>query len=205
MKQPTNLQMIFLRRFVLAALTVLGATSLHQPATATSQASPNISSRCTAYTSGPWVPRPGTRSAIVTFKVEAFSDGPTCEKAVIVYVVRNQNGQVLFEQSHQSQFVLTTAGARTRAQMAVALREWVGSNPTQGFYDNLPDWKAGAQSPEPKEFGFTPDTNISRADYIRIKSSRPPVRCYVQGMESLNCLVLEQGRLSVFGVQAFPG
>jgi hypothetical protein len=175
------------------------------PQTTTAQATSTQPPRCTTHVSVPWALLPRTRSSNGIVKVEAFSDGPTCENAVIVYVMRGPNGNVLYQQAHQAQFVATTSTARTRAEMTMALLRWIAPTSTHAFYDNLPDWKEGASSPETKEFGFYPDTAITREDYLRIKSLRLSVRCYVQGMESMNCLIFEQGLFTHFGVQAFPG
>jgi hypothetical protein len=195
------------RGYGLAGMTALLFAGFN--AATIAQANPTPSPRCTAYASAPWTPRPAIRSAATTFKIEAYSEGPTCEKAVVVFVIRSQTGDILFEHSYRAYAVMTTSYARTRAQMTSALLEWVTPTPdlNRAFFNDLTDWKAGADAPEPtaEEFGFYPYPSISRGDYLRIRATRPPVLCYVQGIESSNCLVFEQGEFTKFGAQTFPG
>jgi hypothetical protein len=156
--------------------------------------------RCTAYASTLWASGPTPK-----LKLEAFSDGPTCAKAITVFAVRDASGKVLHSETYQSQFVATLGEARTLPQMRLALRDWIGIGANPGFHADLPNWLAGATAPQEREFPFTPDQSITRADYLAVKARRMPVLCYVQGMESLKCLVYRNGGLEPFGIQSFPG
>jgi hypothetical protein len=173
------------------------------PAFATAQASGASKaqpSRCATFASAPWLGGPTPR-----LKIEAFSEGPTCAKAVTVFVVRDASGDVLYSESHQSQFVMPLSDARTRAQMQTALRSWVTSINGASIRAGLPDWRSGAEAPVDQEFGFLPAEGMSRTDYLAIKTGRMPLLCYVQGMESLKCLVYRNGGFEDFGIQLFPG
>jgi hypothetical protein len=156
--------------------------------------------RCNVFVSTLWANGPTPK-----LKVEAISDGPSCAKAVITFVVRDNTGKVLHNQSFISEFVATTSEARTPTQMRAALRNWIGIQGGLVTNASLPNWLAGATAPEGREFGFTPDESITRADYLTIRNGRAPILCYVQGIESLNCLVWRNNGLEPFGVQAFPG
>ena len=182
-------------RLGLSVLSVLGVVSA-VPNIAHSQASV----RCTARATAPWVGGPAPR-----LRLEAFSDGPTCAKAIAVFAVRDSVGKVVFSQSHTSEFLATTSQARTPTQMRAALGAWLGAGDRRFNHATLPNWLVGADRPVEQEFPFMPDPSITRADYLAIKSSRAPVLCYVQGMESLNCLVYRNGGLEPFGIQSFPG
>jgi hypothetical protein len=163
-------------------------------------AAPAPTPRCTAYSTATWA-----ASATVRLKLEAFSDGPTCAKSVAVFVVRDSAGTVLYSESHQSEFVMSLAGARNRQQMQAALSDWVRVGKGANFTANLPNWVSGATAPVETEFGFMPNDGITRADYLAVKTSRAPLLCYVQGMESLRCLVYRNNGLEDFGIQSFPG
>jgi hypothetical protein len=168
------------------------------------QASPkgkvSTPTRCAVSVSSPWA-----FSSSGRLTVEAFSDGPTCAKAVAVIAIRNARGEVLFSESYQSQHVMLLAQATTPSHMRAALRDWSNIGPNRDLHANLPNWLNGAAAPVAREFGFVPDENMTRADYLSIKANRTPVLCYVAGMESLNCLVYRNGQLEPFGGQAFPG
>jgi hypothetical protein len=163
-------------------------------------AAPAPTPRCTAYSATTWA-----ASATVRLKIEAFSDGPTCAKAVAVFVVRNGAGAILYSESHQTEFVMSLASARNRQQMQAALSDWVRVGNGANFTATLPNWVVGATGPVETEFGFLPNEGITRADYLAVKSSRAPLLCYVQGMESLRCLVYRNNGLEDFGIQSFPG
>jgi hypothetical protein len=156
--------------------------------------------RCTTFASAPWTAGPSPR-----LKIEAFSDGPSCAKAVAVFVVRDAAGTVLYSDSHQTRFVLPLSEARTRAQLQTALQRWMVGISSTNQKNSLPDWPRGAATPVDTEFGFTPAEGITREDYLAVKSGRAPLLCYVQGMESIRCLVYRNGGIDVFGIQAFPG
>jgi hypothetical protein len=165
-----------------------------------SMAAPVPPQRCTAYASSSWANGPTPR-----LRIEAFSDGPNCEKAVVVFVVRDSTGKVLFNNDHEAQFVATLAQARTRIQMQAALRDWIDVSRSSNFHSTLPNWASGATLPTQTEFAFIPHDAITRTDYVSIRTSRKPFFCYVQGMESLKCLVYRNDGIEDFGIQAFPG
>jgi hypothetical protein len=165
------------------------------------QAAPtNTPSRCTTFAATPWAAGPNPR-----VRIEAFSDGPSCAKAVAVIVVRDVLGSVLYSDSYQTQFVLPLSEARSRTQLQAALQNWMTGVNGASLKNNLPDWVRGATAPIEKEFGFSPAEGITRDDYLAIKSGRAPLLCYVQGMESIKCLVYRNGGFQDFGIQAFPG
>jgi hypothetical protein len=184
-------------RFCLIACTVmLLSVGFHAQA----QASPRTASRCVVSASTLWQDGPTPN-----LRVEAFSDGPTCAKSVSTIVVRTHTGAVVHNSSYVSEFVLPLSDARTTGDMRTALRHWIGTRGGRFDHAALPNWLATKTEPEPKEFGFIPAEGLSRTDYLAIKANRTPVFCYVQGIESLNCLVWRNNSLQPFGVQQFPG
>jgi hypothetical protein len=69
----------------------------------------------------------------------------------------------------------------------------------------LPEWKAKDDFPINGEFMFYVEEGIDRAAYDVIRKADLPMYCFVQGMESVACLVLQDGGLFKVGVQSFPG
>ena len=181
----------------LAAIACVAVMPAHAAARASDSAP---SPRCTAFASAPWVNGPTPR-----LKLEAFSDGPSCAKAVAVITIRNAAGSVLFSHSYIGEVLAPTSGVRTIVQMRAALNSWLQAGRDRSIHANLPNWVAGADEPVDTEFPFMPDETITRADYLAIKANRTPIVCYVQGMESLNCLVYRNGDMEPFGIQTFPG
>jgi len=156
--------------------------------------------RCDAMTRTTWAPADGASVA-----VEAASLGPTCAQAVATIVVRDENG-VLWTQVYPAAQVMVLAGARNDAAMRTALGEWIdSSNNTMSTSSALPDWPAGAPEPVSGEFPLYVDDSLDRTNYLELRERNVPVFCYVQGMESLNCLAYENGLMTPIGVQTFPG
>jgi hypothetical protein len=165
-----------------------------------SHAQSATAARCNVSVGTVWASGPTPK-----LRIEAFSDGPSCAKAVIVYVVRTSSGRVLHSASYTSEFVSTTGDARTPSQMRTALSYWIGVRGNRFDNASLPNWLPNAEEPEAREFGFFPDESISRADYLAVRASRTPLLCYAQGIESMKCLIWRNNSLEPFGVQAFPG
>jgi hypothetical protein len=95
--------------------------------------------------------------------------------------------------------------AKTRAQMTRALGEWLLQSHTFRSTADLPPWKKGDEQPTSGEFPFYPEAGVDRDGYEQWRAQRLPVFCYVQGMESMSCVVLKDGQMTKIGVQTFPG
>lgn len=139
-----------------------------------------------------------------TYSVEASTSGPDCARAVATLVVRDSSGVPVYSEAHIAAQVMTLAHAADAAAMQTALTEWTTPSDPQTT-SQLPAWAANAPYPVSGEFPFYPAEGIDRATYEAARASNLPVLCYVQGMESLNCLVLENGGFNSLGVQSFPG
>jgi hypothetical protein len=160
---------------------------------------------CTVSAATPWlIPAKGTTPR-TQLRAEAFANGPTCAKAIAVFVIRAPDGTVLHQESYIAENNAVTSEGATPATMRAALVRWTSYRNNDSFYDRLPNWAQNADGPEQREFGFIPDESQSRAEYLAIKAARPPSICYVSGIESLVCLIYRNGRLETFGVQPFPG
>jgi hypothetical protein len=182
-------------RFLLSLLVLMPSLAMAQVQTKSTQ--PN---RCLTSVTSQWLGGPTPR-----LRVEAFSDGPTCVNAVVVYVVRDGQGKALYTNSFAANSVSLTAGMANVPAMRRALTDWLRLAQTSYRHENLPAWPLNADGPVLSEFPFMPDETIQRLDYLSIKRARTPILCYVQGMESLKCLVYRNGGLEPFGLQSFPG
>ncbi|MGE0045982.1 MAG: hypothetical protein AB7T08_09495, partial [Hyphomonadaceae bacterium] len=158
-------------------------------------------SGCAAEAQVAWAPAGGER-----FTIEANSTGADCANAVATLTIRGADGAVDWTESRPTHQVMTLAGAADATAMQTALSEWI--DPTVGNMHTtnaLPAWAANAETPMQGEFAFYPEEGLARAEYEALRARNAPLYCFVQGMESLACLALEDGRLEKIGVQTFPG
>lgn len=156
---------------------------------------------CMAAASAPWRPLSGA-----DFTVEARSSGPDCERAVATLTIRDRQGRVLWTDARATEHVMTLRDARNEHAMQQAMAEWIdASNLDLARASELPPWADNADMPRSGEFPFYPEPYHDRASYEALRLSDVPLFCYVQGMESLACVALENGRLEKVGVQSFPG
>lgn len=160
--------------------------------------------RCAGTASTPW------DGAGTGWTIDAFADGATCETAVGTLVVRNATGEPVYWTAQPAAQTMLLAYKTSAAELVAGLKEWI--DPKGGkaqTADELPEWKAGAEAPGEAgaEFPFFAAEGMPREEYEKIRATKAPVFCYVQGMESVNCIVLEKesGMLISVGVQTFPG
>jgi hypothetical protein len=180
-----------MRILIIAAVAALAACSQAEEAE-------TMSAGCDARGVSQWA------AGEATYSVEAASFGPDCARAVATIVIRDGSGVPVYSEAHLAAHVMPLAHVTDAVAMQTALAEW--TNPGQRQTSaGLPQWPANAESPATGEFPFYPHEGIDRAQYEGIRARNLPVICYVQGMESLNCLVLEDGGLTSIGLQTFPG
>lgn len=99
--------------------------------------------------------------------------------------------------------------ATDRASMSAALSSWIAPNDDQLFKStgNLAPWATARPQPAGAggSFPFTPETGEDRTAYEKLRKSNLPLFCYVQGAETMRCVVVEKGVLRSIGLQSFPG
>lgn len=161
-----------------------------------------IESTCTASAAQRWTPLSG-----VYFSIEATTSGPTCESAVATIIVRYAEAQLLYTEAFPAAHVMTLASARDADAMQRALAEWIdpASNTTMQTTGALPDWPANADGPQSGEFPFYVADGWDREAYMAARAANTPMFCFVQGMESMACLVSRNETFEKIGVQSFPG
>jgi hypothetical protein len=157
---------------------------------------------CDAAVTQPWRPLSGTE-----FSVDTVSFGPDCARAVGTLTVRDVQGNVLWTEASPTMHIMSLAGAHDIAAMQAALTEWgnAANNTTMQTAAALPDWPQGSDGPVSGEFPFYVEAGYDRDSYLQLRESNVPLFCYVQGMESMGCLALQNGSLNKIGVQSFPG
>ena len=131
--------------------------------------------------------------------IEAFAQGPTCAKAVVTLVIRNKSGNPLFIQAHDTAFLMnfTQSPAANAKVMAANLKDWISGG---GFMTSADKLSVDG------EFPFTLDEGVDKDMFAKYRKAKSPIYCYIQGMESGNCLVLDRdGAVVDLGVQSFPG
>ena len=150
------------------------------------------------------------------YSVDASSLGPDCKRAVALMVVRDGKGDVKYSLSMATKdnavfSNLADASVADIKSMRVALGDWLdaGLSSKKNKLSKFLEWKAGTEGPSenpPAEFPFTVNSEVSRDTYEEWRKQNVPVFCFVQGMESMRCVVLtKDGNISEVGIQSFPG
>jgi hypothetical protein len=155
---------------------------------------------CDAATDGDWVTGAGER-----FRVTATTSGPNCRQSVALMIVRDAAGDVVWTDARAAVHVAGLNTPRTRTPMTEALRQWIGFATRGQTTADLPPWTRPQEGPSVSGFEFEPEPWIDRDTYLALRARAEPMFCYVQGIESLACLIARDGRLEKIGVQAFPG
>jgi hypothetical protein len=92
--------------------------------------------------------------------------------------------------------------------MVEQLRSWIAPDKRLSSSANLPDWPQSANDgtlPPNAEFPFRVAEGLDRETYLKTRKTKLPLLCFVTGMESQTCLVLEGDTVTVMGTQSFPG
>jgi hypothetical protein len=155
---------------------------------------------CDAEANGVW---PGPQGQ--QFAVTAMTTGPNCRQSVAVLIVRDAEGNVAWTDSRPAVHVMGLNTPETRAPMQVALNDWIAFGARGQTTADLPPWPRANEPPSASGFEFLVEPWIDRDYYLEMRARAEPMYCYVQGMESLACLVLYHDRLEKIGVQSFPG
>jgi hypothetical protein len=143
-----------------------------------------------------------------TLWIEATTAGPDCARGVATLVVRNTSGEAIYTESFIAGQVMVLAGANDLAAMQTALDEWVAPQSSMTTTGALPEWPANVELPGRGDFPFYPDNHpygYSREAYAALRAANDPMFCFVQGMESLGCIIYGDGGIEHIGVQTFPG
>ena len=139
------------------------------------------------------------------FAVEATTSGPDCARAVATLVIRNTSGEPIWADAHIASDIMVLAPAHDIATMNAALDEWTTNGTAMQSTAALPEWPANADGPQNGEFPFYLNEGYTRESYNAMRAANYPMFCYVQGMESMRCIIHGDGGVEWIGVQSFPG
>lgn len=139
------------------------------------------------------------------FSVEATTSGPDCARAVATLVIRNASGEAIWADAHIASDIMMFAPAHDIAAMNTALGEWTTNGTAMQNTSALPEWPANADGPQNGEFPFYLNEGYTRESYNTMRAANIPMFCYVQGMESMRCIIYGDGGIEWIGVQTFPG
>lgn len=182
-------------RLMITALSALLLAACNQATETAGDAGQTAENGCPANASGAWE----------NFQVEASANGADCATAEATITIRDGDTE-LWSQTYPVSQVMVLAGPESVDDMQRRLNEWV--NPpgaARNSTGDLPIWTTNAENPMSGEFPFYAEEGVDRAAYEAIRGRDTPMFCYVQGMESEACLALENGRVTMIGVQSFPG
>ncbi len=155
---------------------------------------------CNAHAERPWS----------TARIVVDSLGPDCGHAVLVLTVRDKVGNVLWDSAHRTVDLMTFQEAPKFNAKTIAkeLRNWVSVDDKMKDASKLADWPASVTEgvlPEKAEFPFRVAEGLDREGYLAMRKAKLPVVCFVTGMESQTCLVLNKDAVTEIGTQSFPG
>lgn len=182
------------------AITALALMTAACTPPAENAATADATAGCVATASIPWRPLSGTE-----FVIDAATAGPDCANATATITVKHASGQTLWTENYPTSQVMTLAPATDVASMTSALAEWIEPATTIQTSSALPELPLAAPQPQNGEFPFYQDEGWDRARYEALRARNVPMFCYVQGMESLACIALENGAMTKVGAQSFPG
>lgn len=137
---------------------------------------------------------------------EASTSGE-CGLGEILLVVRNGKNETVWSETYQTGDLFGFDDILTAADMKLAMTDWLGAYAQQSSSGSLPVWPAGADAPDAGEFPFFVEEGVDRDLYEEVRAEDRGMICYVQGRESLLCLLRHPGTgaLEAVGVQTFPG
>jgi hypothetical protein len=131
--------------------------------------------------------------------VEAFSQGPGCSNAVVTLAIRVRGGKAIWARAHIAHQLLNFSESPTNSPKAMTdkLRSWISG---EGFMKSVDGLNLAG------EFSFGLADGVSLEVFKAYQKLKLPLFCYIQGMESGNCLAVDKdGAVVELGVQSFPG
>ncbi len=138
------------------------------------------------------------RQAPVTFSNPARPDmitvraeGPSCDQAVLTFVLRNAEGDVLWAMADTMRGMTISDPPFTDAQVSEFLRMW--SEARSDRTGELPEWTEGAESLQAAhaDEGGVISTPFTRADYESNRARNLSMLCMLNGHESGQCLIID--------------
>lgn len=127
--------------------------------------------------------------------ITARAEGPTCQQAVVLFVVRNAQGDPLWSFA-STYYDMTTGGVAPENAPAVSgaeadrfLHGW--ANVTVQRSSQLPEWRAGAASPGVGDRPLTYSSPFPRETYEALRRRDLRMICYAAAVTATQCLVVD--------------
>ena len=123
------------------------------------------------------------------------SDGPSCAQAVVTFAVRNGAGDALWAFA-STYYDLTAGGVPpdgappvSNEQMDEFLTGW--ANVSESRSNELPEWRADAETLSASAQTFSYDTPFDRETYEMLRARSLPMICYAAAVEGTQCLIID--------------
>ena len=121
---------------------------------------------------------------------------------LITRTIYDAGGHELYRADYVTDHIMTLSfdsGFVTEpAELPAAIEDWLSEGPGRSRTSELPPYQDTAEFPFMSGAdGPNQHEAWRRGDY--------PMQCYVQGMESMNCVALVEGEIVELGYQLFPG
>ncbi len=131
--------------------------------------------------------------------IEAIAQGDDCANAVVTLVIRDKTGKPIWARAHIAAQLLNFSQdpmADSKA-MTEKLSGWISGESFMKTADKLT---------LDGEFPFAASSDIDAKSFKAYRKQKLPLFCYIQGLESGNCLAVDKdGGVVELGVQSFPG
>lgn len=123
-------------------------------------------------------------------------------EVLITRTIYDAGGQELYRADYVTQHIMTLSPdsgfVTSPAELPGAIEDWLSVGPGRSRTSELPPYQDTAEFPFMSGADGVNEHEAWRAgDY--------PMQCYVQGMESMNCVALVDGEIVELGYQLFPG
>jgi hypothetical protein len=134
-------------------------------------------------------------NAGVADTITTRAEGPSCSQAIVTFALRNAEGDALWAFA-STYYDLTAGGAPpadapavTEAQMDEFLTGW--ANVSEGRSNDLPEWRADAETLSASAQTFSYDTPFDRETYEMLRGRNLPMICYAAAVEGTQCLIMD--------------
>lgn len=127
--------------------------------------------------------------------ITTSAEGPSCDQAVVLFVIRNADGDPLW--THASTYYdMTTGGGpiegappATDADIERFLAGWADVDISRS--NELPEWREGVATLTESAETFAYDTPYERETYEMLRARELPTLCFAGGAEAAHCLVID--------------
>ncbi len=148
-------------------------------------AGPAAAADCNVTAEAPW-----TQAG---WRIEAMTIGPSCGRAVVVLVIRDEQDVPLWIDTLTTMNLELLGLADTPQDMKATLASWVdygGSDLVLASF--LPEWAEGADGPaRDGEIVLEAEPGLDRIDWEALRSRDAPIYCYFKETGRSTCLVQE--------------